>query len=78
MTTKRKPTPEVDHGGRVYYVEAGKVYEGRKADSILCGDCEFPGRHRDWPYCRKATLACSGNQNIRYGHRSLHPVQAVG
>lgn len=35
----RKPAPEVDRGGRVYYVEDGKVYIG-KDSRHFCGDCE--------------------------------------
>lgn len=77
MTTQRKPAPEVDHGGRVFYVESGKVYEGRKAmDCRGCAFgcfCDISGLHG---FDRRA--ACADGLNGRRGHRSLRPVQAVG
>ena len=82
MTTQRKPkapTPEADRGGRVYLVEGGKIWEGRKEyGGVLCGGCKYVGRNADWRACAKAEFACNGTKNVRYGHRALHPVQAVG
>lgn len=77
MTTQRKPAPEVDRGGRVYYIEAGKVYEGRRC-SGLCHGCRFFPRDASSGSCVKQSLACMDEQNGGRGHRTLHPVQAVG
>jgi len=81
MTTQRKPkapTPhEVDWGGRVFYVEAGKVYEGRRS-RLTCGKCAF-GKFCDIGgdgFSRRR--ACAPAFNGRRGNRALHPVQAVG
>ena len=75
MTTQRKPkapTPEVDHGGRVYLVKLGKVWEGKRG-----GDCRSCP-HK--PVCGGGTplLACDHQSNGGRGYRTLHPVQAVG
>lgn len=74
----RKPAPEVDHEGRVYYVEAGKVYEGRPS-GISCKNCEFceDGKGCLHRYSSRRD-ACSDFHNGDRGHRTLHPVQAVG
>lgn len=82
MTTQRKPTAptphEVDRGGRVYYVEEGKVYRGRESGS-KCPPCRFSidggGCSHAHPERRDA---CSNFHNGGRGHRTLHPVQAVG
>lgn len=80
VTRKPSLTPyEVDRGGRVFYVEGGKIWEGRKeSGGVLCGGCKYVGRNADWRACAKAEVACNGTKNVRYGHRALHPVQAVG
>lgn len=79
MTTKRKPspTPEVDHGGRVFYVEAGKVYEGKPGND--CSVCHFANAREDL-FCRSISRrkACATWFNGFRGHHTLHPVQAVG
>jgi len=75
MTTQRKPkspTPnDVDRGGRVYLVEKGKVWEGKRDRS--CRSCEHKGI-----LCTRALLACDNKANGGRGYRTLHPVQAVG
>lgn len=72
------PTPhEVDQGGRVFYVENGKVYEGRKHAYLqFCTGCAFAQR-RLRGGCGEALEAC-GDYRHDMGSRTLHPVQAVG
>lgn len=78
MTTQRKPSPEVDHGGRVFYVEGGKVYEGRLTESgvitELCIGCDL---HEDCNGEEIRMDACFNGYNNLRGNRTLHLVQAV-
>ena len=73
----RKPAPEVDHGGRVYYVEDGKVYEGRPS-GIICGACALSVGGGECRPMSPSRRACLPTLNGLRGHRTLHPVQAVG
>lgn len=78
VTRKPSLTPhEVDRGGRVFYVEDGKVYEGRKHAGLqFCTGCAFAQR-RLRGGCGEALEAC-GDFRHDMGSRTLHPVQAVG
>lgn len=72
----RKPSQEVDHGGRVYYVEAGKVYEGRRTD-FSCEGCAFE-RMGNFCLSLERRSACAHGLNGERGFYTLHPVRAVG
>lgn len=74
----RKPAPEVDHGGRVYYATEFGVWEARKNVSSACLGCGFS--HQPYWQCQsgKRLKACHNDGNGGRGHRTLHPVRAVG
>lgn len=79
MTTQRKSAPDVDRGGRVFYVEDGKVYEGMPS-TPKCAGCHFAveGGFCDPIIGEKRRMACVWGLNGDLVHRTLHPVRAVG
>lgn len=81
MTTQRKPkapTPhEVDRGGRVFYATRWKVYEARPS-GLSCGACAFTMGGKECLPMSQSRRACLPTLNGLRGHRTLHPVQAVG
>ena len=61
----------------MFYVEEGRVYEGRKHEELqFCTGCAFAQR-RLRGGCGKALEAC-GNYRHGMGSRILRSVQAVG
>ena len=66
------PTPKVDRGGRVYLVEGGKIWEGRKGADRWCSGCDVERCTKDH------ATACHDRTNGGRGNLILRRVQAVG
>ena len=69
---------EADHGGRVFYVEDGKVYEGRiKESGVISEQCEGCDLREN---CKGEEIrmdACYHGFNDLRGNRTLHLVRAI-
>lgn len=72
----RKPAPEVDTGGRVFFVTRWKMYRAIPRGS--CGHCALSVGGAPCSLMSKEREACLPERNGGRGYRTLHPVQAVG
>lgn len=75
MAKPETVTTPRDEGGRIYYVEAGKVYEGKKTATIslmVCRGCHFDDECRGE---KSRVNACYYGRNGIRGNRTLHRVR---